>query len=569
MLGTLLANAVRAVALPFVAMRRQSAVPRGSWVELSLDGRVTEIERPQPKFRRPREILMGAPAVVRPPTTVALVRELFEEVARDRHVDGVIVRVRGLDCGWAVAASLRDAVAKLREADKHVVAYLPEGASTREYYVAAAAHRVVATPQATIAPLGVAAGITFVRGLLARGGIEAEVFARREYKSAAEAFTRDSYSEANRRQTEALLDRFHQELVRAIAQGRKVDDATARRWIDQGPWRAADAVREGMLDATAYDDDLPLHLGAGREARRVPAGTYLAMARAARFHPLAPDKRVGVVEVRGPIVTESRVALGPVADARRIVAALRAARANAGLGAVVLHVDTRGGSALASDLIAREVDRLREKKPVVAYFADVAASGGYYSGALAHEIVAQPTSVTGSIGVIALRFAAARTLEKLSLSHEVIRRGERADLMSPYRAWDEGDRAAFDREIDGFYDDFVGVVARGRKRSAADIEPLARGRVYAGADAHAAGLVDHLGGLDLAIERARALGGGRFEPRPVVVAPPWRTPDPPEPPAAARAVASVMGGAVEALLTLMLSSSGEHLFAWEDLAGLD
>jgi protease IV len=569
MLAPIVSNTLRAALFPFLYLRRRSAVPAGSWVELDLDGAVTELERPPPRFRAPREVLLGAPASVRAHTTVARVRELFEAIAADGDVEGVILRVRGLECGWAVATSLREAIAKLRAAGRLVVAYLPDGASTREYFVATASDRIVATPQSTVAPLGVAAGITFVRGLLARGGIEAEVFARREYKSAAEAFTRDSYSEANRRQTEALLDRFHQELVRAIASGRKVGDDTARRWIDEGPWRAVDAARESMIDATAYDDELPRHLGASKEPRRIPAGAYLALARSTRFRPWRTASRVGVVEVRGPIVTEARMAFGAVADARRIVGALRAARANANLGAVVLHIDTRGGSALASDLIAREVDRLREKKPVVAYFADVAASGGYYAGALAHEIVAQPTTVTGSIGVIALRFAAARTLEKLSLTHEVIRRGERADLMSPYRAWSDGDRAAFDREIDGFYGDFVGIVARGRKRDAADIEPLARGRVYAGADAHAAGLVDHLGGLDLALERAKMLAGGRFEALPTVVTPPWKMPDPAEPPAAARALLAALGGAAQGrgaldLLTLMVSSN-EHLFAWEEL----
>ncbi len=572
MLAPIFSNTLRAALLPLTYLRRRSVVPSGAWVELTLEGSITELERPAPRFRPPREVLLGAPAAVRPHTTVALVRELFDEVAADRDVEGVIVRVRGLECGWAVATSLRDAIAKLRAAGRLVVAYLPDGAATKEFFVAAAADRIVATPQATIAPLGVAAGITFVRGLLARGGIEAEVFARREYKSAAEAFTRDSYSEANRRQTEALLDRFHSALVAAIAAGRKVGDDTARRWIDEGPWRAVDAARESMIDATAYDDDLPRHLGASGDARRVPASTYLALCRATRFRPWMTSPRVGVVEVRGPIVSEARVSFGAVADARRIVGALRLARANPSLGAVVLHVDTRGGSALASDVIAREVDRLREKKPVVAYFADVAASGGYYAGALAHEIVAQPTTVTGSIGVIALRFAAARTLEKLSLSHEVIRRGERADLMSPYRVWNDGDRAAFDREIDGFYSDFVGIVARGRKRDAVDVEPLARGRVYAGADAHEAGLVDHLGGLDLALDRAKILAGGRFEAAPVVVTPPWKSPDPPEPPAAARALLSALGGASQGrgaldLLTLMLSSN-EHLFAWEDLTAL-
>ncbi|MFO0608369.1 MAG: signal peptide peptidase SppA [Polyangiales bacterium] len=567
MLAALTANAVRGAFYPLLLARRGSLVPKGAWVELTLDGPVTELERPMRRFRSPRELLMGGPAA-KPPTTVAAVRELCEAIAEDGDVGGLLLTVRNVGCGSAVATSLRDAFLALRAAGKKVVAWLPDGASTREYVVAVAADKVLATPQATVAPLGYAAGMTFLRSLLARGGVEAEVFARREYKSAAEAFTRDSFSEANRRQTEALLDRAYEAAVRAIAEGRKVDPDRARRAINEGPWRAPDAVREGLLDATAYDDELATHLD--NAPKRVPARAYLALARAMRFRPLGAERRVGVVEVRGPIVSEAGMAFGAVADARRITGALRAAREDRSLGAVVLHVDTRGGSALASDVIAREVERLREKKPVVAYFADVAASGGYYVSALAREIVAQPLTVTGSIGVIALRLTASRALEKVGVNHEVIRRGERADLGSPFRALDDGDRAAFDREIDGLYDDFVGVVARGRGRPAGEVEPLARGRVYAGVDAHAVGLVDHLGGLDVALARARALDGGRFAPEPVVVTPPRHTPPPAEAPAPVRAALAAFGDAAGSLdlLTLLLSSPHDHLFAWEDAPGL-
>jgi len=565
MLAALTANALRGVFYPLLTARRRALVPKGAWVELTLDGPVTELERPLRRLRSPRELLLGGPAA-RPPTTVAAVRELCDAIAADDAVGGLLVTIRGVACGAAVATGLRDAFLALRARGKRVIAWLPDGASTREYVLATGAEVLLATPQSTVAPLGHAAGITFFRTLLARGGVEAEVFARREYKSAAEAFTRDAFSEANRRQTEALLDRAHAATVAAIAEGRRLDPDRARSLIDQGPWRAADAVREGLLDATCYDYSLGEHLGS---PRRVPAPAYLALARARRFRPLGPSRRVGVVEVRGPIVSEARMAFGAVADARRIVGALRVAREDPGLGAVVLHVDTRGGSALASDVIAREVERLGAVKPVVAYFADVAASGGYYVAAPAREIVAQPLTVTGSIGVIALRLTAARALEKLGVTHEVIRRGERADLASPFRALDDGDRAAFEREIDRLYDDFVAIVAKGRGRPAAAVEPLARGRVYAGVDAHAVGLVDRLGGLDVALARAQTLDGGRFAPEPVVVAPPRRTPPVPETPAPVKAALAALGetaGSLD-LLTLLLSSPHDHLFAWEDAPG--
>jgi protease-4 len=567
MLIPLLSNAARAAVFPFLWLQRQHALPHSTWVELRLDGPLSELEAPASRFRSPRAMLLGASSSLRPTTTVAMVRALFTAAVGDRRLGGVLLRIGSLQCGWAVLASLRDEVKRARAAGVRVVAWLPDGATTREYLLASACDGAFATPQATVAPLGVAAGVTFVRGLLARGGIEAEVFARREYKSAAEAFTRDGFSDANRMQMEALLDRIDEGLVSAIAEGRGASRETVRRWIDQGPWRAVDAVREGLLDGVAYDDQLAARLGA--PARRVAAGEYMAMVRAMRFRPWMQQQRVGVVEVRGPIVSSGNAALGLVADARRITGALRVARENPKLGAVVLHIDTRGGSALASDVIAREVERLREKKPVVALFSDVAASGGYYVGALAHEIVAQPTTVTGSIGVIAMRFLASRTLGMLGMSHDVIRRGERADFLSPYRAWNESDRAAFDREIDGFYNDFVDVVARGRKRSNDEIEPLARGRVYAGVDAQSVGLVDHLGGLDRALARARELAGGRFDEEPLVVTPPWRMPPPAEATEVRAAVAALAALGVGArgaldLASMVLSSPSEHLFAWDD-----
>lgn len=566
-MAALLTNASRALLFPLRRARRAALVPRGAWVTLALEGRLSEIEPAPRRWLTVRELVLRG--TQRPTVTVRGLRALCEAVAEDPAVEGILVTVRGVECGWAVATSVREALAVARAAGKRVVAWLPEGAGAKEYFIALAAERVVGTPQASIMPLGLAAGMTFARGLLARAGLRAEVFARREYKSAAEAFIRDGYSDANRMQTEALLDRLHGALVDAIVSGRGVDRARAVQWVDGGPYRAVDAVREGLLDAVAYEDQLPEVLGRAEALKRVPAGAYLALSRALRFEPMGRARRVGVVQVRGPIVSGRGVSSGRVADARAIVAALRTARAREDLGAVVLHVDSRGGSALASDVIAREVERLREKKPVVACFSDVAASGGYYVAALAHEIVAQPTTVTGSIGVIAMRVLAVELLEKLGLTHEVIRRGARGDLLSPYRVWSDEDRAAFDREIDGFYDDFVGIVARGRARDRAVVEPLARGRVYAGGDAHAAGLVDTLGGLDVAIARAKARGEGAFAAEPVVVTPPRGAPEPPEPQGAVRALLDALGAgaALDAeLLSIALDAGSEHLFAWSDVA---
>jgi protease-4 len=324
------------------------------------------------------------------------------------------------------------------------------------------------------------------------------------------------------------------------------------------------AVEKRLIDGVAYDDEMPSKLG--EKARTMKAGQYLATANAWKLLPWWPKRgrRVGIVEVRGAIVDDAGAALGRIADATHVGAALRVARAHPGIGAVVLYVDSPGGSALASDLIAREVERLKEKKPVVAYFANTAASGGYYVSALASEIVAQPVTITGSIGVIAMRFVLERTLEKLGLRHEVIRRGAHADLMSPYRHWNDEERALFDREIDGAYKDFVSIVARGRKRSFDEIEPLARGRVYSGKDALAVGLVDRLGGLETAIARAAELGDVKGDRDPVMIHPPRHLPEPPEPPPAVEPIAQRLGVSLDLVNLALASSPRETIFAIDE-----
>ncbi len=311
-------------------------------------------------------ILRGAPP--KPVLTLTVLRELAEAISADPNVDGVLLRVEALECGSAVATGLREVIQGLRSAGKRVVAWMPDGATTREYFVALAADKILLTPQSSLAPLGYAAQTTFVRALLERGGLEAEVYARKEFKSAAEQFSRDGYSEANRQQLNALLDRLHAALVGAMADGRNVDENRAKALVENSPYRAPDAVREGLVDAMAYEDELPGHLtgSEGAKPKPVKAAMYLALSRVMRFDGVWDGPRVGVVEVRGAIVSSSQSTMSGVADARRVGAAIRAARANPRLGAVVLYVDSRGGSALGSDMIAHEVERLKEKKPVVA-----------------------------------------------------------------------------------------------------------------------------------------------------------------------------------------------------------
>jgi protease-4 len=441
------------------------------------------------------------------------------------------------------------------------------GAGTREMLVASAAKRIIVGPESSILPLGVAVEARYFRRVLDKIGVHPEIFARGEFKTAGESLSRDSMSEEQRQQLGAILDVLEDELLSALSNGRRLSRAEVRSLVDAGPYRAADAVARGLADAKAYDDELPKLVApdAMEPARLVPAATYLAL----RRKPSRP-KRVGVIHVRGPIVSRSPFGMGRVAVDERVMAALRRARESRGVSGVVVLIDSPGGSVLASDRIHHELQRLAEKKPVVACMVNVAASGGYYIAAGAHAIVAQPTTITGSIGVVAAHLVLSPLLEKLGIVTELVKRGARADMLSASRPLDAGEREAMTLEIDGFYRDFVGIVARGRKRSPEEIEPLARGRVYSGLEAHKLGLVDRLGGLDEALDWLRQeLGTG--EPlSPAVIKPPRSMPKPPEMPAPFVTAVDALGG--DAFFDLAALALGvaptETALAWSGLTGL-
>ncbi len=509
-----------AVALALFALRalwRWRAVPSGAWLLLDLHGPITEVPRRVPRWQR----WIGRDA----PLSLSEIRRVLRVAASDPSLSGVLVRIREVELGWATAESLRDAIASVRAANKRTVAFLPFGAANKELIVASACHEVFATPPATIGPLGVALGSNFFRAALAKIGVTVEVLSRKEFKSAAESLVRDSMSEPNRAQTTAIVEALHDAVVRALVAGRKLDEQAARAFIDKTPMRARQAQAMGVIDGALYEDELLARLrdpsSAMPFAALVPFDRYASLrAKAPRF--LGRSKRVAIVEVRGPIAVEAgRASDDRVADVARITGALRACAASNNVGAVVLLIDSPGGSALASDLIAREVERLRERKPVVAYFGDVAASGGYYIGALAHRIVAQPTTITGSIGVVAMRVVVEQAADKLGVKHESIERGARAALFSPYRTWTEDERTALDQSIDEVYADFVRVVAKGRGMSEEAVEERARGRVYPAKQALELGLVDELGDLSRAVRIAAERAGidGELAPLRVLRAP--------------------------------------------------
>lgn len=503
---TLIGNLLRLVTLPLWLVRRSILRPRSRFVQVRLAASPVELPTPTPLWQR--WMRRNQPAGL---ASIDTLWRLAREVAADPAVEGLVVIVPHLAAGWATCTSVRDPIAWLSAQGKRVIAYLPLGGGQRELYVASAAGRIVAPPSATLWLLGSAAQAMYLKPLLDRIGVSAEVFATGEYKTAAEALVREDMSEAQREQLGALSQTIQRTLEAALAERPNMTIESARACFEGGFFSGKAAVELGLLDACRYDDELGIELGelGDKPKPQLAAGRYLAYRSMRLWKPLGSKPMLGVVAVHGAIVDSPprtpRLSGRAGASYEAISRALRAARQNPAVRAVILHIDSPGGSALASDLIHRELTRLREKKPVIACMGNVAASGGYYVAVACDRIVAQPTTTTGSIGVISARVLAADLLERVGVRANVVRSAPHADMFSPFRELTDDERSMLADHVRDFYQTFLNVVAQGRKTTTEAIHVLARGRVWSGSDAHERGLVDVLGGLEKAIAIALEL----------------------------------------------------------------
>jgi protease-4 len=554
----LIANLFRVLLWPLSRLRRAKAAPPGAYIHLELEGAVGDIARESRRwdalFKKPRATVTG-------------LTEVVDAILDDPNPRGLLLTLRSLRLGMATATSLRTQLTRLRNAGREVVVHVPLGADTREYYVACAGTRIYVGPQSSVAPLGFATNARYFRGALEKAGLTPEVFARGTYKSAGETLVRDSMSDAQREQVDALLATFYDELVDAVAEGRHLDLDTARARIDNAPYRAEDAVANALCDAQAYDDEVRDAL----DGKIVPAAAYVRARKGGHLLPLRAPEIIGVIPFHGPIASTSPFSFGVVTE-EPLVQMVRRARRDPKVRAVVLHIESPGGSALVSDRIHHELVRLAAVKPLVACMANVAASGGYYVAAPAHVIVAEPTTVTGSIGVVAARFTADPLMAKLGIRTESLRRGQNAGLLDSSGPLSEAERDALLREIEGVYRGFVQVVADGRKRSVDEVHAVAEGRVWVGRDAREKGLVDELGGFDRALSVARQRGADGRKLMPVLVKPP-RTPlailheDREE--RRQQRIVGALGSTLEMLnidlASLLLTTTRERVLAWFDL----
>jgi len=353
---------------------------------------------------------------------------------------------------------------------------------------------------------GFAANVTLLGGAMERLGVKWEVARVGEYKTAPEQLTRDTLSTAARETLNATLDVVSRTWTEQVAAGRHVPEARLAEAWGEGLVLPRRAKELGLVDALVDGPALEAHLQALLPGAR--PGWHPRAVREARWD---ERPRVVVVPVMGSISggrsRSDPLGLEQTAGADTVVRALDRAARDPGVAAIVLRVDSGGGDALASDLMYRAVLEARKRKPVVASMGDVAASGGYYAAMAADEVLASPTTVTGSIGIFLLKPALDGLAEKAGVRTETLQRGPQANLLSPWHAWNDAERAAAQRWVDGFYDDFISLVAVQRRLEKSAVDRVARGRVWAGETAKAHGLVDRMGGLWDAISSARRRAG--------------------------------------------------------------
>jgi protease IV len=438
----------------------------------------------------------------------------------DDRVRALVVKVGGRPIGLARVQELRAAVREFARSGKATVAWAETfgefSPGNVPYYLATAFDRIYLQPSGELDLTGISLQQLFFRDAMEKLGLDYQVAKRKEYKSAADRLTERGFTGPAREAMQRLAVSLTEQLTAAIAERLKIADGGARELIDRGPFLAAEALTARLVDALGYRDQVyaDVRAGAGAGAFLLYLGRYQrsrALAQRARKLPNPSENVVALIHASGPI-RRGRSGRGPVGGggmgSDTIAAALRAAAKDQRARSIVLRVNSPGGSYVASDTIWREVVRAREAgKPVVVSMGDVAASGGYYIAMAADAIVAQPGTLTGSIGVLGGKPVTAALLERAGVSVDTVTEGRHADMFTTTRPFSDEEWDRLNAWLDRIYEDFTSKVAEGRGLSVDRVHEVARGRVWTGADAAANGLVDELGGLETAVALARRKAG--------------------------------------------------------------
>ena len=502
LLAVLLAVAAGAAAFLAAGARKTGvSVPRLTVLRLDLERALPE-SAPEDPFTAFR---------AETPLTMRDVTEALERAGADDRVAGLVARVGAARIGLARSQEIRDAVKAFRSKKKFAVAYSETfgefGPGNGAYYLATAFDEIWLQPSGDVGLNGLVLEVPFVRGTLDKLGVKPEYGQRHEFKNAMNLFTDTRFTPAYREAEQRLLDSVWGQMVRGIAEGRRLTEADVTAIVDRGPVLGTEAKEARLVDGLGYWDEVADRV----KAKAGPGAEFLAVSkyREAAGSPFESGKHTFALIYGLGGVTRGRGGYSPVLDtwtmgSETVASAFRKAVKDADVKAIVFRVDSPGGSYVASDTIWREVARARKAgKPVIVSMGDVAASGGYFVAMNADRIVAEPATITGSIGVLAGKLVTPAMWEKVGVTFDQVETGANANFWNGSRSFSEGEWARFNAWLDRIYDDFTTKVSDGRKLPKEKVLEIAKGRVWTGEDARERGLVDELGGLSAAVRVAR------------------------------------------------------------------
>ena len=518
LLGFALFVSIAGFTLIYLLFGREPSVPANATLVLRVGGSLAELA--------PADVV-GYLRGSKTPTVRAVVDNL-RKAKVDPRVKAVLLKPTGFGSPfWAKVQEVRDAVLDFKKSGKPVYAYLENGGD-REYYLATAADKVFLMPSTPLDLVGVATYELFLRGTLDKIGAVADLHRVGQYKTAVNTFREKGYTAAHKEMDESMNRDLYEQIVRGIADGRKKNEADVRGLIDDGPFLPEDALRAGLVDDVAYEDQVDDKLRGGEPRRHLDTDDYARVSLSSIGLNRGP--RIAVIYATGTINSGKSgydPVNGAVAGADTLIEYIRQARRDSSVRAIVLRVDSPGGSASASDAIWRELVITRTERadrPLVVSMSDLAASGGYYIAMPAQVIVAQPSTLTGSIGIFGGKFVTGGVYEKLGAKIESTSIGRHAEINGPARPYNTEELKKLDEQLHSFYDQFVERVAESRHSTPEKIDALAQGRVWTGRQAKQNGLVDELGGLDRAVavakQRAKIAADSDVE---IVVYPPRKS----------------------------------------------
>lgn len=499
-LSILMVFAVFAVTI--VAMGARPGLPSSLVLELRLDEPLPEVAE-----ESPFTVLEGRKTKLRDAI------DALERAGEDGRVKGLVAHITSSPGSPAAVQELRDAVRAFRGQGKKAVAFADSfgefTGGNGPYYLAAAFDEVYLQPSGDVGITGIAAESPFLKGALDKLGVKPQFGQRYEYKNAVNIFTERAYNDPHREATEGFLGSLFDQMVSGIAEDRELSEEQVREVVDRAPLLGQEAVDARLVDGLAYRDEVYAKVKEswGRDAELLYLHKYLE--RAGRPHQRGRDQ-VALVYGVGAVVRGKSdfdpLSGGTSMGSDSVAAALRSAAEDERVKAIVFRVDSPGGSYIASDTIRREVERARGKgKPVVVSMGSVAASGGYFVSMDADRIIAQPGTLTGSIGVYAGKFVTTGLWDKLGINWDAVAFGKNATLFSTDQEFSPEQREKVEAELDRIYQDFTSRAAAGRGLPLEKLQAVAKGRVWTGADAKEVGLVDELGGLSAALAAAREL----------------------------------------------------------------